>query len=92
MVSNKQNNSPLQSKFAPDEVAGRWGVTVEKVITWIRSGELRAINVAAKPNGKPRYRIDEADLAAFENRRAVVAAPKTHKKRSKSNSDVIEFF
>jgi excisionase family DNA binding protein len=53
----------------PAAVADRYGVGVDKVLRWIAAGELRALNVAASPEGRPRWRIDLADLAAFEERR-----------------------
>jgi hypothetical protein len=44
-------------------VARRLRVKAEKVVAWIRSGQLRALNVS---NGtRPRFRIDPADLAVF---------------------------
>ena len=51
-------------------VAERYGIAPEKVLEWIRSGELIAINVAQGSNGqRPRWRIAEAELEAFELRR-----------------------
>ena len=58
-------------KFTPPQIARRFGVAQAKVIAWIESGELGAINAATKPNGRPRYRIDKRDVIAFERRRAV---------------------
>jgi len=42
-------------------------VSNEKVVRWIRSGRLPALNVS---NGakRPRYRIERVDLLAFEQR------------------------
>jgi len=78
--------------LTPPEVARRWGVSPDKVIGWIRSGELRAIDVSAHPGiGRPRYRIDVLDLAAFESQRQVVVSPKRTRRRRRDPS-VIEFF
>ena len=55
---------------SPPEVAAYFGVKVDKVLHWIRTGELRAINTAMNPGGRPRFRVLEKDLADFENRRA----------------------
>lgn len=52
------------------QLAARLGVAPRKVHKWIRCGELRAVNTAADPNGRPRWVIDLADLQAFEQRRA----------------------
>lgn len=58
-----------QTKLTPPELARRWKVSADKVLHWIRSGQLRAINAATDPGGKPRYLIDIADIAAFEEKR-----------------------
>jgi hypothetical protein len=42
--------------------------------------------------GRPRYRIDEADLIAFENRRLASPLPKPSRRRRTKPADVIEFF
>ncbi len=44
---------PARTKLTPPEVAKAWGISPEKVLAWIRSGELRAVNVATKL-GVPR--------------------------------------
>lgn len=60
-------------RLTPPQVARQYGVAPETVVNWIRSGELRAINVAAHGTKRPRFRIDPADLAAFEAAREVAA-------------------
>jgi transposase len=80
-----------RTKLTPPMIARRFGVSADKIVAWIRSGELRGVNVAAKSNGRPRYVVDEADLAAFELRRT--AKPKeAATKRRKANQNVIQFF
>jgi hypothetical protein len=49
-----------------------WGVTVDKVLCWIRNGDLRAIDASARQSERPRYLIDKADIAAFEKSREVI--------------------
>ena len=81
-----------RTKLTPPEIAKMWGMSTEKVVAWIRSGELRAMNAATRPGGRPRYLIDEADLAEFESRRSVQPVnPKRHRKRNTS-PNIIEFF
>ena len=66
----------IKCKLTPPELASRWGISVDKVMTWIRSGELRAINAAsAGRNHRPRFLIDLDDIADFERRREVVPPP-----------------
>lgn len=82
-------------KLTPPVIAARMGVAPEKVIAWIRSGELKAVNVATKANGRPRWAVDEQDLAAFERSRSSAArapAPATTKARRKVEDGVIDFF
>jgi hypothetical protein len=57
--------------LSPQDVAQRLAIKPEKVIAWIRSGDLRALNTAATtgPGRRPRYKISPADLAAFETAR-----------------------
>lgn len=77
--------------LTPPQIAKRYGVSEEKVIGWVRRGELRAINLAARRTGRPRWKIAYADLVAFESARAAVPAPPTTRRRRKS-SDVTEYF
>jgi hypothetical protein len=82
---------PKRSKLTPPELARRWGISSDKILRWIASGELIATNAAATANGRPRWLIDLADLAAFELRRAAqpkAAAPR----RRKTTEGVIQFF
>jgi transposase len=56
----------------PPQIAKMLGVSHEKVMTWIRNGELTAFNAATRPDLKrPRYRITEEWLQGFIRRRSV---------------------
>lgn len=81
-------------KFSPPQVARMWGVSTAKIIGWIQSGQLRAINVAEGPKKRPRYLIDRADIQIFETSRAVVPidGPATTKLRRRANQNVKEYF
>ena len=84
----------FRQKISPPQLARRYGVSPDKVLTWIRSGELRAMDASTKRGGRPRYLIDEDDIRAFEDGRAVVppSAPTRKCRRSVRDDDVIEFF
>lgn len=56
--------------LTPPQLARRWGVASDKVLTLIHSGQLRAVNLAANPVGRPRYRIYLADVERFEQARS----------------------
>ena len=81
-------------KITPPKLARRWGIAPEKVLAWIKSGELPAMDASTIRGGRPRYLIDEDDIAAFVARRTV------HRKKLKRRSGrrktdgtrVIKFF
>lgn len=80
-----------KTKLTPPELAKLWGIDVQKVLHWIKSGELRAINAATDRSGRPRYLIDISDLAAFEASRAV-QPPTPRIRRQRADPNVIQFF
>jgi|GEM_PF-1611561 len=65
MTTPDNNNTWL----TPPRLAKQLGISCEKVLTWIRSGELRAVNVAERLSGRPRWRISPAALEEFFKRR-----------------------
>lgn len=76
--------------FSPPEVGKLLGVDANKVIGWIRSGELPAINAATTLCGaRPRYRVSREALEAFQRRRAVV--PSVRPPRRKKGGDLSRF-
>jgi excisionase family DNA binding protein len=81
----------LRKWFTPPQIAKQLGVSADKVVGWIRAGEIRAINVAARPGGRPRFRVGEADLIAFEQRRSAVPTTPTPRRRKKP-ANVEKFF
>lgn len=77
--------------LTPPEVAKRLRVSPETVIGWIKSGELAAINSGKQGCIRPRYRILEADLQSFIQRRYIVP-PIKPQRMSRQDPEVIEFF
>ncbi len=77
----------------PPELAKQWGVAVNKVLGFIDTGELVAINLATSRKGRPRWKISAQAIADFELRRqslpASPAAPRRAKKQPASR--VIQF-
>jgi excisionase family DNA binding protein len=56
--------------LTPPQLAEMLGVEPAKVLAWINRGELRAVNVADKKNGKrPRWRISEEAVDSFLRQR-----------------------
>jgi len=89
--SESSLNQPVKTTWTPPELAREWGISPDKILTWIRSGELRAVNIATTQLGRPRYQIDAEAIESFKRNRASRPAPKPPKKR-RSQPGVIEFF
>ena len=62
----------VRTKLTPPAIASQWGIDVAKVLSWIRSGELPAIDASTKRGGRPRFLVDVSDLLIFEQSRASV--------------------
>jgi hypothetical protein len=61
-------------------IAARLGLGSTDVISgWIRAGELIASNVGTNPDGRPTWRVAEADLNEFLAARR--AKPKARRKK-----------
>ena len=80
-----------RTKFTPPQLAAQWGIDVQKVLHWIKAGELRAVNLATRRDGRPRYAISPADIALFEAAR-VVQPPAPRIRRRRVDPNVIQFF
>jgi excisionase family DNA binding protein len=72
MASSTSNESWL----TPPQLAKQLGVSPEKVLTWIRSGELPGVNVAERLTGRPRWRISPEALEQFLKRRESSPPPR----------------
>jgi len=83
--------APTRTKFTPPELAQRWGIDRSKIIAWIRSGELRAIDAATRPGGRPRYLIDQHDVFVFEAAREVIPACPTARARRARRAGVKQY-
>lgn len=68
-------NIPTDRPLTVPEVAKLLRVHRDKVLAWIRSGRLRGFNVAEHEGGRPKYRINQVDLEAFIERRAIFTQP-----------------
>jgi excisionase family DNA binding protein len=64
-----------QKPLTPPQIAKQLGIKAEKVLTWIRSGELRAFNVATKQGGRPLWRVKPVDLETFIAKRSTAPPP-----------------
>jgi excisionase family DNA binding protein len=72
----------------PPAVARLVGCSPDTVRDWIRSGQLRAANVAS--GSRPLWKIQRSDLDTFLESRNHTAIPRAERRRV--DPDVIEFF
>ena len=56
--------------YNPAQVAKLWGISHDKVLEFIKTGELRAFNVASKNSRRPQFKIPSAALREFEEQRS----------------------
>ncbi|NQT37574.1 MAG: helix-turn-helix domain-containing protein [Planctomycetes bacterium] len=81
-----------ERRFTPREIAESRGVSIDTVRSWIASGQLRATNLArAASSKKPRWRVSESDLAAFEAARSNSPQPKPQRRRRRTGPPVREY-
>jgi predicted site-specific integrase-resolvase len=73
------------------EVACLFGVNTAKVRAWIAAGELKAIIVATRVGGRPRWRIPPSSVAEFTTARSPHRpAPTARRRRPAAN--VTQYF
>ena len=78
------------------DLCDKVGVTEHTVLTWIRSGELPAVNVGRRPGaGKPRWRVSPEALAQFVQTRGTggaTATPPKPRRAKPTDREVIAFY
>ena len=83
----------LPPTFSPGELAKNLGITQDKVLNWIRSGKLEAIDVSQDQQGRPRYRIDADAIARFKAARQPAPPPKIERRKKKRSMEgIIQFY
>lgn len=76
------------------KLAGELGVDQMKIHAWIQRGELLAVNIAERPNGRPRWRIPAGAWDAFQAARsnqARLPAPRAPRRR-KPAQPIIQYY
>lgn len=86
----------LQHYFTPPEAGRLLRIKADRIIGFIRRGELKAANVATRLSGRPRFRIAAADLQAFLDNRAAAAvsvpSPRRRRKRQERPPGWVSYF
>jgi transposase len=80
----------VASTYSVRDLRERYTVSEHTILSWIRSGELRAISVARKQGGRPTWRVTQQALEEFEVLR--MATPPLPKARRRKQADVIQFY
>jgi transposase len=73
------------------DLCRRFAVGEHTVLAWIRRGELKAINVSSKPIGRPKWRVTQQALEAFERLRTPTP-PQPRTRSRKRPAGVVEFY
>jgi len=75
------------------DLCERYGVGEHTILNWIRSGELRGINVGRRPGAKkPRWRVTQEAIASFELLRTHNPPPPRARRRKRSTDTTISFY
>ncbi|MES2788461.1 MAG: helix-turn-helix domain-containing protein [Planctomycetota bacterium] len=80
--------------LTPPEIARMWGTSVKKVLAFIDSQELPAIDLATNRGSRPRWKVTPEALAQFElTRRSLPAQPSVARRspRKRDTAHVIQF-
>ena len=86
-------HTPIERKLTPKEIAAAYRVNVSKILTEIHSGRLKAIDVSSTPgSGRPRWRVDPADLEAWERSRTCSPPEPKVRRRRRKDPDLVEYF
>ena len=78
--------------FTVADLAIRYRVGQDKIRTWIKIGELKALTRSATRCGKPSYVVTPESLAQFEEERSVAPPPKQKRQRKKRKTEEIDFY
>jgi excisionase family DNA binding protein len=77
-------------RITPRELAAEWGTTVALVLAHIHAGRLRAIDIGV--GNRRRWRIDRADVEAFEQARSNTSAGTQPVKRRRTDNGDGNYF
>jgi hypothetical protein len=84
----------IKRTYRPPEIAKLYGVSVQKILAWIRNQELRAVDISQRRGAKPRWVVYAEDLAEFERRRSStpnVATPAPSRSRTRRHDTYDRF-
>lgn len=74
--------------LSPPEIACELGIAHQKVLAWIESGELPAVDISTRRNKRRRFKVRRSDFDAFLANRS--AKPRTVAHRRKTAAHVAQ--
>lgn len=85
MVEQQMCAAPKKVWRTPPDVARELGVEVHKILAWIHSGKIKAVNLALEIGGRPRWKIHQSEIDQFlEARTTQVQPAKPSRRRRRS--------
>lgn len=87
-----ENRDSTREFCTPPELAKRLGIATEKVLGWIKTEDLKAVNVATNLAGRPRWRIAASAVEDFFQARQNLATLPKPERRRMPRSGVINFY
>ncbi len=82
----------MEKTYSIKDLMARYAVGEHSVGTWIRNGDLTAINVAKRNGGKPQWRVTQEALDRFELLRMKVPPQPKIGRKKRSDSHVVPFY
>jgi hypothetical protein len=70
------NDTLSPAGYSVADLCRRWKVGADKIYSFIRRGELVAVNVAANLSARPQWRVTPDSVDQFERRRSSAPLPK----------------
>ena len=77
--------------YGVQDIKKRYHVGEHTVLSWISQGVLKAIDCSRKAGGRPKWRVTQESLDAFEQLRTP-SPPMARTRRRKRTESVIEFY
>ena len=85
--------TPRTKYYTPREIAVELGVSVDKILAFIHTGILIAVDVSSAGSTRPRFMISPHNYARFLNARAAKPLPKVPRKRQeKEEAGFVKYF
>jgi hypothetical protein len=82
---------PSPAGYTVADLCKRWRVGADKVRTWIKTGQLAALNTRDARCGRPRFVVTAEALADFERGRSAAPPPRPSRRRKRRGGGIDYF-